>query len=59
VFTSNGITLCTAKVRQGAASCQTGTELPVGTYNTLATYGGDVHYLKDTARTTFSVGVNP
>ncbi len=37
----------------------TATNLPVGTYNTLATYAGDAHYLEDTARTVFYVGVNP
>jgi hypothetical protein len=55
VFTSNGLTLCTAKVQRGAATCQTGTDLPVGKYVTTASYSGDVHYLRAGARTTFSV----
>jgi hypothetical protein len=55
VFTSNGLTLCSAKVQRGAATCETGTDLPVGTYVTTASYSGDVHYLRAGARTTFSV----
>ena len=55
VFTSNSAVLCTATVSHGVASCATRTDLPAGTYPTVASYSGDTHYVRGVARTTFDV----
>ena len=41
VFTSGATTLCTGTLVSGTATCETSTSLGVGTYEVLASYGGD------------------
>ena len=58
-FTRKGVTLCTATVRKGAATCDTPTTLPVGHYVVTATYGGDARWQGASAQTIFDVSTLP
>lgn len=51
----SGQRLCVAHVASGSARCATGSPLPAGSYEVLATYGGDARDAPATAETSFVI----
>jgi hypothetical protein len=53
--THKNVTLCTATVKSGAATCKSPTTLKVGSYQVTATYSGNADYNSTRATTIFTV----